>query len=209
MLRIWRKARTDRLLQQAICHQDGVRLVKALRKGADPTRGYALKASSRPARSPLQHCIDTGFSDGVRLLLSHTKTHPEQESEQAGLLIAAIQHPQNSLALLNALLLGGIRAQALSSQALFACLALPANKVSLHLDRLLQYGADIHAQDAQQKTLLYHLLQREDQSTLGMLINAGASLPSDLDRVNCSSAIKQFALRLHNDLATRRLLDSR
>ncbi len=209
MLRMWRKARTNRMLQQAIHHQDAIRLAKALAKGADPTRHYVVKTSSSPARSPLWHSIETGFSDGVRLLLSQEQTRPGRESEHAELLIAAIQHPQNSLALLNELLVGKISAEALSSKALFTCLALPANQISLHIDRLLQYGADIDAKDSQQRTLLHHLMQREDQNTLGMLINAGATPPSDLDEIHCSDAIKQFVRRLHSDLATRRMLDSR
>ncbi|RTE66647.1 ankyrin repeat domain-containing protein [Amphritea opalescens] len=194
-------------LQQAVIEGDLVKLKKQFQKLdqaqlTEPTfnhqnQDYNLPelAISAGQAKALDHLIQAGC--------------PLTASQSEPLLYQAIQHPQQSLALMTVLLQAKAPLGYPDSDpqhALFACFKFcPSASLMLHLSRLNEYGADLNQPDSQGHTALILALQQEHKGLVQMLINSGALLPAKAQAL-CSEEMIGYARRLADDLNIRRMM---
>ncbi|WP_421868740.1 hypothetical protein [Motiliproteus sp.] len=196
-------------LARAIADDDLTLLLKAIRAGEPLDQPLVLNDQSTTA---LQHCLRLFRTELLAKLLEAGTPLPDQASERASLLCQAISSGPAALELSTILLHNGIDPNSDDGRALFDCLQLEdANQINLLLNRLIQYGAELNQHRREQQGLLTTLLlqQRplaEQQLLCGMLIQAGAELPEQLDLLDCSDEIKAFARRQAEDVAIRQRL---
>ncbi|MBN1006148.1 hypothetical protein [Amphritea pacifica] len=133
-----------------------------------------------------------------------------QSTRSDPLLYQALQHPQQSLALMTALLQAGLPVDYPGNDpesALFACFRYCSDDtLMLHLSRLNEYGANLNRSDAEGKTPLLMALQSDYQALVQMLINSGAELPDEIPQGCCSEEIIGYARRLADDLKIRQMM---
>lgn len=126
------------------------------------------------------------------------------------LLLQALQHPTQGLALCTVLLQAGVPTeypqQTLSSSAIACFHYCPPERLMLFLSRLNEYGADLNMPDREGITPLMKALQLEQQPLVQMLVNSGAQLPEQLPPNWCSAEILSCARRCAEDLRIRQMM---
>ncbi|RDE18126.1 hypothetical protein DV711_18625 [Motiliproteus coralliicola] len=196
-------------LARAIADNDLPLLLKAIRAGEPLDQPFILNEQETTA---LQHCLSLSRTELLAKLLEAGISLPDNNLEQAALLTQAIESGPAALELSTLLLQSGIDPNAADGQVLFDLLELQdSNRLNLLLNRFLQYGAEFNRHQRNGQSLLTQLLQQsrplaELQLLSGMLIQAGAQLPEQLDRLDCSDDIKAFARRQAEDVAIRQRL---
>lgn len=195
-------------LQQAVLEGDLPRLKKQLHK-LDPThlKEPSFSYQGNPCNLP-ELAIAAGQTKVLEHLLQVGCTTHASLAEP--LLYQALQHPQQSLTLLTALLQAKIPLEYPKhdpAHALFACFKFcPSNSLMLHLSRLNEYGADLNLTDTQGKTALLFALSLEHKALIQMLINSGALLPEEIPEGICSEEIIDYVRRLADDLRIRQMM---
>lgn len=193
-------------LARAIADDDLELLLKAIRAGDPLDQPVSLDEQNL---LPLDHCLRLLRIDLVQKLLQAGAPLPDNPAEQAQLLNQAITAGPAALELTSLLLQAGLNPNATDGQPLFDCLELPdSNQVNLLLNRLVQYGGELNSHHREQQSLLETVMLQpreliEKQLLIGMLIQAGANLPDQLDQLNCEKEVKHFAQRQAQDLAIR------
>ena len=134
-------------------------------------------------------------------------------SQQLPLLYLALQQPQQSLALISALLQNGceygfvVIADNLPDTALLACFEYCAdNDLMLHISRLIEHGADINKAGLNGCSPLQKALQKEQLSLIQFMIQSGAELPDVIPPNWCSETTANYARRCTEDLRIRKLM---
>ncbi|MFT5720927.1 MAG: ankyrin repeat protein [Motiliproteus sp.] len=181
-------------------------MLKAIRAGVDLNEPFRLEADETIARSAVEHALRLGHGQCLQKLLEAGALLPERGSDKQLLLGLAINNPTAALSLSTLLLQAGADANANQGEALFACINTEDDNLALLLtNRLQQYGADLNAYTRNGQTLLGQLLMAERRMLVGVLISAGAELPTDLDQLGCSDDLKAFARRKASDIAIQKL----
>lgn len=203
--KIFRQPRLARALQ----NNDIKLLLKAIKAGDDLNQ--PIRLSSEPSHStkltPVEQALRLQHPECLQKLLESGAELPQHDHTNRLLLSSAIGAPQHALTLTTVLLKAGANPNADNGEPLFNCLSLSDdNQLLLLINRLEQYGGDLNAFDRDGDTLLTRLLISQRTMLVGALISAGALLPDDIDQLDCSDEIKQFAKRKAQDLAVQRQL---
>ena len=195
-------------LQQAVIDGDLVKLKKQFQKLdqaplTEPTFNHQNQHYNLP-----ELAISVGQAKALEHLLQ--AGCPIIASRTEPLLYQAIQHPQQSLALMTVLLQANTPLEYPNSDpqhALFACFRFCSiSSLMLHLSRLNEYGADLNQSDAQGNTALILALQLEHKGLVQMLINSGALLPEEMAEGLCADEMIGYAKRLADDLRIRQMM---
>lgn len=187
-------------LHKAFEQADPALLLKCLNSGISPNQ--PLPDPNGNPQPLLHHAISAGLCEHARLLLE-----AGADCSDPNLLKRAAQHHTHPLRLLTLLLQAGADPNAENGAILFACFEQPeVATTQLLLSRLMEYGGEINCHDSQQRTPLEIALSNEQQELSCLLISAGAQLPTQLDSLPCSEALKALARRNARDLEVRRLL---
>ncbi len=195
-------------LRQALEAGDSAALCKAIRKGADVNLSFSL-TSDQDSHPPIAHALRLGRPECLTALLEAGATPPDTEQEQLQLLLAAVDAPDQPLALLTALLRHGFNPDLGQGTAFFHCLQRRDNNLRLLLlSRLIEFGGDINVADSEGRFPLDRLIMEENRELIGTLIGAGAETSVNADELSCSEQIRDFVRRKQQDLETRRLLQS-
>ena len=194
-------------LARALLRDDLKLLLKVIRAGKDINQPLRLTSEESTARPAVEHALRLGHSQCLEKLLDAGARLPERDSDGVLLLSMAINKTTDPLGLTTLLLHAGANANAAQGEPLFSCLNISDDNLVLLLsNRLLQYGADLNSYSRNGHTLLSQLICAERTMLVGAFISEGAELPKQLDQLQCSAEIKQFARRKATDIAIQKQL---
>lgn len=201
MLNIFRDTRPERLAA-AIENDDVGGLNKALGK-ADSA---LLKQPIRDDRHAAELAICHRRPQLLKLILAAGADTGSTDRDGRPLLELALMQPQQSLALISALLQAGADPnRPLSSEQppLHACFDhCESTQLMLHLSRLLQAGAAIEARDPRGRSLLERALSDGRRELIHFLVHSGSPLPASAP-VDVESDTWDYARRCHQDYCIR------
>ncbi|MEH6472790.1 MAG: hypothetical protein V7752_16220 [Halopseudomonas sp.] len=200
---LFNRSRLPRAIQQGNLKL----LLKAIHAKEDLNCPIQIPSDPEATRTAVEHALRLGHTDCLQKLLEAGADLPERDAQQRLLLCTAIGTNANALNLTTSLLQAGANANADNGEALFACLAIEDDNLALMLiNRLVEYGVNLNAFERDGKGLLGQLMTQERTMLVGTLISAGAALPQDLEQLDCSDEIKQFAQRKAHDIAIQHQL---
>ncbi|MBY4675702.1 hypothetical protein [Marinobacterium arenosum] len=170
---------------------------------ADQLNGPLLEGQSATERA-----IRANQAGALRLILDKGGTADTLASDGQPLSPLALQQP-DSLALLSALLQAGANAngcdQAGRSLLQLCLIHCPPARRMLHLNRLIQHGADLQSQPQ----LLLNALQQQDRELVQFLVNSGLDLPDTLPDAEYDAELLNYARRLQQDRQIRQAFFNR
>ncbi len=204
--------RTVKRLTQAIINADLLLLKKQLHKVDAAQLDMPLPDTPFGAISAIELAIRYQHPKVLSQLCSAGANPNLADSRQQPMLYLALQQPQQSLALVSALLQAGhalkrISADNLPQTPLLACFTYCADStLMLHLGRLLEYGADIDQPDHNGRTPLQQALRREQPALVQFMVQSGAKVTKNLSADGYSQEITDCALRCAEDLRIRKMM---
>lgn len=200
MLKIFKDARTAKLVTAL---RSGNREV--LNKLAGKFTPEQLAEPLADNLNALEISLEAGQAASIRWVMEQLPQHPQRDAAETPYLLRALQHPDESLALITALLQSGFDAnlsheeRSLLEWCFEHC---EQQTLMLHLSRLTQHGATLE----QAEILVIRSMEREDQATLNFLISSGAPLPGDLSGIQCSDELRAYARRCADDKKIREMM---
>ncbi|MFC6671331.1 ankyrin repeat domain-containing protein [Marinobacterium aestuariivivens] len=201
MLNIFRDTRPERLAS-AIENDDTSALNKALGKADDALLGQPIRDGRHAAELAICH----RRPQLLKLILAAGADAGSTDRDDRPLLELALMQPEQSLALISALLQAGAdpnRRLPSGLPPLHACFdhCEPTQQM-LHLSRLLQAGATIEATDQQGRTLLERALPDGRRELIHFLVHSGSPLPASAP-ADVEPDTWDYACRCHQDYCIR------
>jgi len=195
MLKIFANSRSVKLYE-AIRGGDLDKLSKLLPKFDSEQLSQPLQNQ----QSPLEVAIRSQQAKALALLLQKKPPTDQAVSSGESLPQLALRQPEASLALLSALLQGGVEAD--SAELAAACFEhCEESQLMLHLSRLIQHDPAL----IENPLMMQRGLAFGSQPLLHFLINSGAPLPDDIDSDACDPELLQYACKCAEDRKIRQM----
>ncbi|GGO86638.1 hypothetical protein GCM10011348_37920 [Marinobacterium nitratireducens] len=201
MLNPFRDSRPEKLLK-ALEQNDEAALVKVVAK----TDAEFLGRPLRDGYTAAELAIRAGRPKLLAQLLAAGADANGSGRDGRSLLYCALQQPEASLALLDALLLSGADPNSPAPEeppALHLCFdQCPPHRLMLHLSRLLQAGADIDARAPDGLSLIERAILTQRRELIHFVIHSGCAFPERAPG-SIDADTWDYALRCRQDYRIR------